>query len=142
MVAPLGEAALAATTMGALNLFAGMVLPIGVVFIVQSFVAQLRGRAELGRVPCYAWYGLALALGSGLVGVALIPARWSYKRACRRWRARGCWRDGVVGPLSDQLAVAERVSEGHEPLSLPEPRFLGDRPASYVRTSGLASAVQ
>ena len=74
MVAPLGEAALAATTMGALNTFAGIIFPVGVVFIVQSFVAQLRGRGNLEAVPRYAWYGLLLALGAGLLAVLSIPA--------------------------------------------------------------------
>ncbi len=73
MVAPLGEPELAATTMGALNAFALIILPVGVVFIVQSFTAQLRGRGELGAVPRYAWYGLAVALVAGILAAALIP---------------------------------------------------------------------
>ena len=72
-VAPLGETDLAATTTGALNAFAAIVLPMGTVFIVQSFVAQLRGREELDSVHRYAWYGLALALAAGLVAGAAVP---------------------------------------------------------------------
>jgi MATE family multidrug resistance protein len=72
-VAPLGESQLAATTTGALNTFAAIMLPMGTVFIVQSFVAQLRGRGELETVPRFAWYGLALALGAGLFAALAIP---------------------------------------------------------------------
>jgi len=46
MVAPLGEAALAAVTTGALNMFNLLILPMGVVFIVQSFAAQLFGQGD------------------------------------------------------------------------------------------------
>jgi MATE family multidrug resistance protein len=70
MVAPLGEEPLAAATTGALNTFAFIILPMGTVFIVQSFVAQLRGRGELSAVPRYAFYGLGLAL---LAGVLVLP---------------------------------------------------------------------
>jgi MATE family multidrug resistance protein len=72
-VAPLGEAELAATTTGALNTFAAILLPMGTVFIVQSFVAQLRGRGELQSVPRYAWYGLVLALLAGGFAALIIP---------------------------------------------------------------------
>ena len=73
MVAPLGEAELAAVTTGALNSFALIILPMGTVFILQSFVSQLRGRGELGRVTRYAQYGLLLSLLAGLAGVCAIP---------------------------------------------------------------------
>lgn len=69
MVAPLGEAELAATTTGGLNVFAFMILPLGTVFIVQSFAAQLRGRGELARARRYAWYGLCVAALAGVLGV-------------------------------------------------------------------------
>ncbi|HEU5075107.1 MAG TPA: MATE family efflux transporter, partial [Polyangiaceae bacterium] len=68
MVAPLGEAELAATTTGSLNFFAFMILPLGTVFIVQSFAAQLRGRGELGRARRYGWYGLFVAALAGVLG--------------------------------------------------------------------------
>lgn len=74
MVAPLGEAPLAAVTTGGFNTFALIILPMGAVFILQSFAAQLRGRGQLGAVRRYAWYGLALALASELVAVAAIAA--------------------------------------------------------------------
>lgn len=72
-VAPLGEAPLAATTTGALNTFAAIMLPMGTVFIVQSFVAQLRGRGELESVPRYAWYGLGLSAIAGALAALAIP---------------------------------------------------------------------
>lgn len=74
MVAPLGEDALAAATTGAMNTLSLIILPMGTVFILQSFAAQLRGRGELSSIPRYAWYGLVLAAFFGLVGAASIPA--------------------------------------------------------------------
>jgi MATE family multidrug resistance protein len=70
MVAPLGEEPLAAATTGALNTFAFIILPMGAAFIVQSFVAQLRGRGDLAATPRYAFYGLGLAV---LAGVMVLP---------------------------------------------------------------------
>lgn len=73
MVAPLGETALAATTTGALNTFAFIILPFGTVFILQSFTAQLRGRGNLEAVGRYAYYGLLLAALSAAVALCAIP---------------------------------------------------------------------
>jgi MATE family multidrug resistance protein len=73
MVSPLGEEPLAAATTGAMNTFAFMILPMGVVFIVQSFASQLRGRGEVDALPRYAWYGLGLALLSGLFALPFLP---------------------------------------------------------------------
>lgn len=73
MVAPLGEEPLAAATTGALNTIAFVILPMGTVFILQSFAAQLRGRGDLGAIPRYAWYGMGLALLSGLFALAFRP---------------------------------------------------------------------
>src|SRR5690606_41956536 len=61
MTSPLGEDALAAATTGALNTFALMILPMGIVFIVQSFSAQLFGKDDLLGARRYGWYGLILA---------------------------------------------------------------------------------
>jgi MATE family multidrug resistance protein len=72
-VAPLGEAPLAAVTTGSLNAFSAIILPMGTVFIVQSFVAQLRGRGELAATTRYAWYGLALAAIAALLSALAIP---------------------------------------------------------------------
>ncbi len=74
MVAPLGEDVLAAATAGALNAFLLIILPMGTVFIVQSFAAQLRGLGQLEALPRYAWYGLLLAGGAALVAAAGLPA--------------------------------------------------------------------
>ncbi len=73
MVAPLGENALAATTTGAMNSFALIILPMGTAFIVQSFAAQLEGRGDRVAARRYAWYGMALALVAGVVAAAVIP---------------------------------------------------------------------
>lgn len=74
LVAPLGEDALAATTTGSLNSFAFIILAMGTAFIVQSFVAQLRGRGDLSGARRYAYYGLALAVGAALFAGAMSPA--------------------------------------------------------------------
>lgn len=73
MVAPLGEDALTATTTGAVNSMSAIILPMGTVFIVQSFVAQLVGKDRAGEARRYAWYGLVIALGAGLITLALLP---------------------------------------------------------------------
>ncbi len=70
----LGAKAIAATATGGLNVVGFVILPMGTVLIVQSFVSQLAGRGEQRDAPRYAWYGLAIALGAGLVAAALIPA--------------------------------------------------------------------
>ncbi len=73
MVAPLGAAALAATTTGAINTFSLIILPMGTVFIVQSFAAQLTGRGDLVSARRYAWYGLILAAVAQIIAMAAIP---------------------------------------------------------------------
>ncbi|HLV64545.1 MAG TPA: MATE family efflux transporter, partial [Polyangiaceae bacterium] len=74
MLAPLGETALAAGSTGALNTFAWIILPMGTVFILQSFAAQLRGRGDLESLPRFGWYGLVLAVASGVLALTMIPA--------------------------------------------------------------------
>jgi len=69
----LGSGAIAATATGGLNVFAFVILPMGMAFIIQSFVAQLVGRGRLADTPRFAWYGLALALLAALGAFALIP---------------------------------------------------------------------
>jgi len=69
----LGYQAIAATATGGLNALLFVTLAWGTVFIVQSFVAQLAGRGDRDQAPRFAWYGLAIALGAGLIAVALIP---------------------------------------------------------------------
>ena len=73
MIAPLGEDALAATTTGAMNAFSVAILPMGVVFIVQSFAAQLTGKGDLVGARRYAWYGLILSGVTALIGFAALP---------------------------------------------------------------------
>jgi MATE family multidrug resistance protein len=73
MVAQLGESALAATTTGGLNTFNLLVLPMGIVFIVQTFAAQLVGRGDHAAARRYGWYGLALAMLTQLVCFAALP---------------------------------------------------------------------
>lgn len=73
MIAVLGKDALAATTTGALNTFALFILPMGLVFIVQSFASQLLGQGDLAGARRYAWYGLLVAAITQAIGVAAIP---------------------------------------------------------------------
>ncbi len=70
----LGSGSLAAVATGGLNVIGLDILPIGMVFIVQSFVAQLVGRGDRDDTPRFAWYGLAIAAVSGVLALALIPA--------------------------------------------------------------------
>ncbi len=69
----LGSGALAATATGGLNVLGFVILPQGIVFIIQSFVAQLQGRGERQETPRFAIYGLMLAAAAGLAGLAAIP---------------------------------------------------------------------
>lgn len=73
MIAVLGKDALAATTTGALNTFALFILPMGLVFIVQSFAAQLLGQSDLVGARRYAWYGLLVAAMTQVFAVAMLP---------------------------------------------------------------------
>lgn len=76
LVADLGSAAVAATGTGAFNTFAILILPMGTMSIVQSFVAQLYGKGDLPGARRYAWYGLVLALQTQLVcmlGALFVP---------------------------------------------------------------------
>jgi len=72
-VKDLGKGAIAATATGGLNIAGIAILPMGTVFILQSFVSQLVGRNARDEAPRFAWYGLAIALGAGLISLALIP---------------------------------------------------------------------
>src|SRR5262249_31204393 len=62
-----------ASATGGFNVFLFAMLPLGTVFIVQSFVAQLAGRGDVDDAPRFAWYGLGLAAIAGAVAAALIP---------------------------------------------------------------------
>lgn len=72
-VSHLGPEAVAATATGGLNTYGLVMLPMGTVFIVQSFVAQLVGKGAPETAPRYAWYGLMLSLLAGLVAVGVVP---------------------------------------------------------------------
>jgi MATE family multidrug resistance protein len=77
MVAHLGEAALAATTTGAMNTYTALILPMGLVLIVSSFSSQLFGMGDLAGARRYGWYGLAVAAGAQVLGALGIPvASW------------------------------------------------------------------
>jgi len=69
----LGTDAIAAVATGGLNTQMFVILPMGVVFLVQSFVAQLTGRGEREQTRRFAWYGLGIAAASGLIAAAAIP---------------------------------------------------------------------
>lgn len=73
MSAGLGSDALAAVTTGAINLFSIGILPMGTVFIVQSFAAQLQGRGDLPAARRYGYYGLLLAAISTVLAIAATP---------------------------------------------------------------------
>jgi MATE family multidrug resistance protein len=69
----LGTGAIAASATGGLNVFLVAILPMGIVFIVQSFVSQLVGRGDLDDTPRFAWYGLGVAAVTGVLAIAAIP---------------------------------------------------------------------
>lgn len=73
MVAPLGEGALAATTTGAFNSFAFLILPMGICFIVSSFASQLVGAGDAVGARRYGFYGLGIAIGTQVICFAGIP---------------------------------------------------------------------
>jgi MATE family multidrug resistance protein len=73
MVAPLGEASLAATVTGAINTFSLAMLPFGTAFIVQSFSSQLTGRGDLLSARRYGAYGLVLAAVAQAVVLLALP---------------------------------------------------------------------
>ncbi|MEO8554932.1 MAG: MATE family efflux transporter, partial [Kofleriaceae bacterium] len=72
-VKDLGTGAIAATATGGLNTFTFVMLPMGLAFIVQSFVAQLVGRGDLDQTRRFAWYGLGFALIAGIAAAIALP---------------------------------------------------------------------
>ncbi len=74
MTAPLGEAALAATTTGALNSFAVVILPMGTIFIIQSLASQLKGKGDYAAARRYAYYGLIVTLITGVLAIVATDA--------------------------------------------------------------------
>ncbi|HZH02553.1 MAG TPA: MATE family efflux transporter [Myxococcaceae bacterium] len=73
MVSHLGETGLAATTTGAFNTFAVLILPMGMVFIVSSFASQLYGSGDAVGARRYGFYGLGVAALTQLICTAVIP---------------------------------------------------------------------
>jgi MATE family multidrug resistance protein len=69
----LGAGAIAATATGGLNVMGFVILPMGMAFIIQSFVAQLAGKNRTSDAPRFAWYGLAIALFAAMIAAAMIP---------------------------------------------------------------------
>ena len=69
----LGSRAIAAVSTGGLNVMGFVILPMGTVLIVQSFVSQLAGRRDTASAARFAWYGLAIAAAAGVIAVALLP---------------------------------------------------------------------
>ncbi len=104
LVAPRGEDALAATTTGAMNVFALFILPLGVVFVVGSFAAQKYGQGDARGARRYAFYGLAVAAmaqllcQAGIVATPAVLARLDYS-------------DNVRG-LMDEYMAARLLSGG------------------------------
>lgn len=94
MIAGLGESALAATTTGAFNTFAILILPMGITFIVSSFASQLFGKGDLAGARRFGLYGVLLAVVTQILCVAAIPfvpaalARMSYAPDVREMMAR------------------------------------------------------
>lgn len=73
MVAHLGPRSLAAATTGALDTFLILILPMGTIFIVGSFAAQLFGRGDEAGARRFAVYGLLVAALAGLVAAVVAP---------------------------------------------------------------------
>jgi MATE family multidrug resistance protein len=73
MVAHLGGAALAATTTGALNTYALLMFPWGIILMVQSFASQLHGAGDGAGARRYGWYGLGVAAATQVIAVAALP---------------------------------------------------------------------
>jgi multidrug resistance protein, MATE family len=72
-VSHLGEDAIVATATGALNCYGVIMLPLGMAFIISSFVAQLEGSGRRQDTARYAYYGLVLAAIAGLLSALSLP---------------------------------------------------------------------
>ena len=94
----LGTDAIVATGTGALNCYGVIMLPLGIAFIVSSFVAQLEGSGRRGEAARYGWYGLLLALFAGLLSLLALPLIGP---------ALGLFRytDAVRGEMTDYMQV-------------------------------------
>ena len=81
--ARLGDEALASVATGSINLFSIAVVPMGTVFIVQSFASQLQGRGDLPAARRYAWHALVLAGITTVLAVAATPFLGAWLRVFR-----------------------------------------------------------
>jgi MATE family multidrug resistance protein len=78
MSAPLGEDAFTAVTAGSLNTLNLVILPMGIMFLIQSFAAQLQGKGTPAAARRFALYGLVLAaIVEALVLALLGHVRWA-----------------------------------------------------------------
>jgi MATE family multidrug resistance protein len=81
LVADLGAAAIAAVGTGAFNTYAVLILPMGTLFIVSSFVSQLYGKGDLVGARRYGFYGLLVAVatqGVCMAGALAVPYGLSF----------------------------------------------------------------
>ena len=124
MVAHLGPTALAAATTGALNTFLVLILPMGTVFIVGSFAAQLVGRGDPIGARRFALYGLLLSALTEVVGLAAVPALHGALDALSV-------RDGWLYPLLDYEPAMEAQMVDYVGL-----RLLGVGPAIGLEALG------
>jgi MATE family multidrug resistance protein len=73
MIRPFGQQALAATTIGAVDVLSVVILPMGTASILQSFASQLSGAGDLVAARRYGWYGFILAAAAAAVAAAGLP---------------------------------------------------------------------
>lgn len=73
MVSEFGPDGLAATTTGAFNTYAVLMLPMGIAFIVSTFASQYFGAGDRVGARRYGWYGLVLAALTQFLCMAVIP---------------------------------------------------------------------
>ncbi len=73
LVAHLGAAALVATSTGATNSLAVLILPLGLTFIINSFSSQHFGRGDPAASRRFGWYGLILAAITQVLVLGVIP---------------------------------------------------------------------
>lgn len=96
MTAPLGRDSFTAVTAGAMNTMNLVIFPMGVVFLVQSFAAQMQGQGNAPHARRYAIYGLGFALVVQVLTVLLLP----WIGTALRWFE---YEDGVRGHMADYL---------------------------------------
>jgi multidrug resistance protein, MATE family len=113
LVAPLGEDAIAATTIGALNVFGLFILPMGVVAIIASFASQLYGRGDHAGARRYGYYGLIFALILELLYIGVL---------------------GFVEPVITRLGYSPNVK--HLMVQYAEVRLLGCGAAAGLEALG------